>query len=81
MPSSLYQQLNSSLADQLAELYKQIKVSNNPLQLLINACQNNPQLQSTLSMIQNSPKSPEDLFYAMARQKGVDPNTILARLK
>jgi len=43
--------------------------------------QNNPQVQNIYSMLQNSNRSPKDFFYYMAKQKGVDPDTILNMLK
>jgi hypothetical protein len=52
----------------------------NPQQLLMNMAQQNPQIKQTLDMINNSNKSPKDLFYEMAKQKGVDPNQILSML-
>ena len=57
------------------------KNSTNPRQFLMNYIQNNPQMQNIYSMIQNSNQSPKDLFYKLAEQKGIDPNTILNMLK
>lgn len=38
-------------------------------------------MQNIYSMIQSSNKSPKELFYFMAQQKGIDPNIILDMLK
>ena len=51
--------------------------SNNPMQLMQTMAQSNPQLQSILNLIQTSQKSPKDLFFEMAQQRGVDLRQIL----
>lgn len=45
--------------------------------LLNNLIKNNPQMQNLYMLIQNSNKTPKELFYTMANEKGVDPNSIL----
>jgi hypothetical protein len=55
--------------------------SNNPMQLMQTMAQSNPQLQSILNLIQTSQKSPKDLFFEMAQQRGVDPQQILQMLQ
>lgn len=47
----------------------------------MNYIQSNPQMQNIYSMIQNSNQSPKELFYKLAEEKGIDPNTILNMLK
>ena len=42
---------------------------------------NNPQLQSVIKLVKDSGKSPKDLFYQKANEMGVDPNTILQKLR
>ncbi len=34
-------------------------------------------MQNIYSIIQNSNKSPKELFYQMAQEKGIDPSVIL----
>ena len=55
--------------------------SNNPQQLLMNLANQNPQMKQVMTMVQNSGKSPKDLFYELARQKGVNPDEILKQLQ
>ena len=43
--------------------------------------QNNPQVKATVDYIQQTGQSPKELFYALAKQKGVDPNQILQLFK
>lgn len=74
MANNLYKQLNPTQNN----LLKSIK---NPQQFLINMAQNDPKVKQTLDMIKMSNKSPKDLFYEMAHQKGVDPDSILNMLR
>ena len=79
--NSLYQQLNQSQNNNIGNTFRMLKNSNNPMQLLQNMARSNPQVQSVMNMIQTSGKSPKDLFYEIARQRGVDPNQILNMLR
>ena len=78
--NNLYQQLNPQ-QNNIGNLFRAVKNSNNPTQMLQNIAMNNPQFKSVMNMVQNSGKSPKDLFYEMAKQKGVDPNQILNMLR
>ena len=84
--NSLYQEMmgNQNLPNNLRQIKQManlVKNVNNPQQLLTNLVSQNPQMKQVLDMIQSSGKSPRDLFYEMANQKGVDPNQILNLLK
>lgn len=86
--NQLYQQMmgnqnqlvptNLKQIQQMASMFKNAK---NPQQLIMNMVNQNPQMKQMLEMLQNSNKSPKDLFYEMAQQKGVDPNQILSMLQ
>ena len=83
--NSLYQEMmgNQSLPNnmnQLKQVINMVRGANNPQQLLMNLANQNPQIRQVMNLVQNSGKSPKDLFYEMARQKGVDPNQILNTL-
>lgn len=86
--NQLYQQMMKSQSLSLPNNMKQIqqmanmfKNAKNPQQLIMNMVNQNPQMKQVLEMLQNSNKSPKDLFYEMAQQKGVDPNQILSMLQ
>lgn len=79
--NQLYQQVNQIPNNSLKQLINNFKNSSNPQQFLNNYIKNNPQMQNIYSMIQSSNKSPKELFYFMAQQKGVDPNIILNMFK
>ena len=73
--NSLYQQMQTQ---QMAGMMKTMR---NPQAMLNQLSQNNPQVKQLMTMIQNSGKSPKELFYQVAQEKGVDPNEILKMLK
>lgn len=86
--TKLYQQLNQSQLSRnnnsnggLQQMINMVSRSNNPMQLMQTMAQSNPQLQSILNLIQTSQKSPKDLFFEMAQQRGVDPQQILRMLQ
>ena len=85
--NSLYQQLNgqrnhSSTANpRVQQMINLLKGSKNPMQALQSLATTNPQIQSVLNLVRTSKMSPKDLFFRMAQQYGVDPNTIIDMLK
>lgn len=82
--NSLYQQMNTrnllsnSNVQQMANMMKAMK---NPQAMLSQMSQSNPQVKQLMTMLQNSGKSPKELFYQVAQEQGVDPNEILNMLK
>ena len=50
-------------------------------QAVQNNIANNPQLQQVMQMVRASNMTPKEYFYALAKQKGVDPNSILKMFK
>ena len=85
--NSLYQQLNQTQVNQTPtnvsqnNLFSLFKNSKNPQMLLNNLMNTNPQVKQTMDMVKASSKSPKDLFYEMAKQKGIDPESILNQLR
>lgn len=82
--NTLFQQLNpqtSSVTPQMTQMANMMKSSSNPQQLLMTMAQNNHKTKQILDFINKSNQSPKDLFYSMAKQKGVDPNQIINMLK
>ena len=68
------------------KLYQQLNQNKPPIKSPINTqaminklLQSNPKLQPYMDMIRNG-ANPRDMFYNLARQKGVDPNTFLSQL-
>ena len=50
-------------------------------QTLQNNLTNNSQLQQVMQLVKASNMTPKEYFYMLAKQKGVDPNTILNMFK
>ena len=82
--NNLYQQLNrqNSLPrnNNLKQLINSFKNSSNQQEFLNNLIKNNPNAQNIYSLMKASNKSPKELFYYLAQQKGIDPNSILNML-
>ena len=57
-----------------------MKNSSNPEQILNQTMNQNPQFKKLMDTV-NSMGDPKSAFYALAKQKGVDPNSILGLLK
>lgn len=57
-----------------------LKQSPNPGALLENVLASNPRYGDAYRLLKNS-ANPKAAFYEMARQKGVDPNTVISMLK
>ena len=69
------------IPNNLIQTFRALQQSNNPDQFMENLMQTNPQVKQVMQMVQNSNMSPKDLFYTMAKQRGVDPEQILKQLR
>jgi hypothetical protein len=89
MPSSLFgpnqnQPLqNNSIGgiQQIKSMMQMIQNSNNPSAMLQTLMMQNPKLQSVMQFINQNGGDPKAAFYALAKQKGVDPNEVINMLK
>ena len=83
--NSLYQQLNQqgnlSSLNNIKNLMKTLQGASNPSQMIMNMASSNPQLKDVLTLVQNSNMSPKDLFYKLAKERGVNPDDILSQLQ
>ena len=81
--NNLFQELNptSKANSSPNNIFSLFKKSKNPQALLNNLMNTNPQVKQTMDMVKASNKSPKDLFYELAKQKGVDPESILKELR
>lgn len=57
-----------------------LKGSNNPDAMLNFLMASNPQIKDAMDLIRQNGGSPKDAFYAVARQKGVNPDEVIAFL-
>ena len=80
---SLFQELNQqSLNEQFSnpfEMAKAVQKAANPNNMMLNLMQRNPRIKEALNLVQQNGGNPKEVFYKLAKQKGVDPNSILNR--
>ena len=67
--------------NQVRQMINAIKSARNPQAMLNQMIQNNPQVKGVMDYINQNGGDPQKAFYAMARQKGVNPDEILKMLK
>lgn len=89
--NSLFQQLNTSNPqafspsnmgmNQIKQMANMFRGAKNPQQLITNMMKNNPQVKQVLDMVNASGQSPKDLFYAKAKEQGVNPDDVLSQLQ
>lgn len=82
--NKLYSEMTSNQTQQMnpiKRLMNTIKFATNPNQALADAINSNPQMAQLLLAMKQSGKNPKDLFYELAKQKGVDPEEILKQLR
>lgn len=58
-----------------------IRNARNPQQMMNQLAQTNPQMQQVMSVINKNGGDAKKAFYAMAQERGVDPNSILSMLR
>ncbi len=71
---------SSPQMNSIYQIINAYKNGNNPVALLNQLAKNNPQLQPIVQAIQNG-ANPQQLFYEMCQQKGIDPSSILNKMK
>ncbi len=68
-------------SNSLFEMYKQVRNSNNPNQVMEKVLPSLPKYKEIMQYIQSNGGDAKTAFYNMAAQKGVDPEKILTLLK
>lgn len=71
--------MNMGAIQQLKQTMNMLKAVKNPQQALVQAAQQNPQLNAVMQMCQG--KNPKDVFYAECQKRGVNPEDILSQLR
>lgn len=65
----------------IKSMMNKIKFAANPNQAMADMINSNPRLLQLFTAIKNNGGSPQELFYEMAKLKGVNPDDILNELK
>lgn len=66
---------------QIKQMMNMMRSARNPQLALQSLINQNPQMKSVMSYIQQNGGDPKTAFYKMAEQQGVNPNEILNMLK
>lgn len=63
-------------ANQLMKMFEIVKTSSNPKSMLEMMANSNPELKNVMETISSTNTSPRDLFYKMAKEKGMSDEEI-----
>lgn len=64
---------------QLKNILTLVNAQQNPQAILQQVAQKNPQMAQVMQLVQG--RNPQEVFYDMCKQKGVDPESILSQLR
>lgn len=67
--------------NRIKEMVNLIKSSKNPQAMMQSMINQNPQMKQVMEMVNQNGGNPKDAFYALAKEKGVNPDDILNMLK
>jgi hypothetical protein len=67
--------------NQIKNMMNLLRNANNPQAMLQQMIQNNPQIKEIMNYINMNGGDPQQAFYKMAQEKGINPNEILQMLK
>lgn len=87
--NQLFQQLNQSSREQfnnpmmsfLKKKYDECRMAVNPTAYLQKLMQSNPKVQEIMNLAQQNGGNMQQLFYKLAAEKNVDPESILNKFK
>ena len=80
LPQILQQLGGVTIPPQIRQMIQMVRSAGNPQAIIGQLMQNNPQMQQVMDLIKASGNDPKRAFYALAEQKGIDPNSILDQL-
>lgn len=62
-------------------MMQMVRSANNPQAMINQLMQTNPQMKQVMDVVRASGNDPKRAFYALAQQKGINPDDILNQLK
>lgn len=77
----ILQKMQTPNLNQIRNMMNTVKSAGNPQAMLMNMAQNNPRIKQAMDVINQSGGDPQKAFYALAEQKGVNPEDILSQLR
>ena len=83
MLPQILQQLGGGvmIPPQIKQMFQMIRSSSNPQAMISQLMQTNPQMKQAMDIIKASGNDPKRAFFALAEQKGINPQSILDQLK
>lgn len=66
---------------QIKQTIQMLRSANNPQAILNQLIQTNPNVREVMNLIKQYGNDPERAFYALAEQKGINPQSVLEQLK
>ena len=73
--------MNPQVIQQIKGMMNQVKMAQNPQYAVNQMLMNNPQFAQVINLIKASGGNPQQTFYSLAQQKGIDPQVILNELQ
>ena len=80
MNPQMPQQMNQSI-QQIKNMMNMVQMSANPQMALQNIVNQNPNLQNILNLAGSNGANLQQIFYNMAKQKGVNPEDVINALR
>ena len=80
MASSLFRNQPTNNFQNIKSMMNMVKGAQNPQAMLQSMLMNNPNYSQIMNLI-NQYGDPKSAFFALAQQKGIDPNQIINMLK
>ena len=66
---------------QIKQIMQAVQMAQNPQMAIQQMARNNPSMKQALDYVNANGGNPKDAFYKLAKERGVDPQTILNSLK
>ena len=73
--------LTGIMNPQIKQLMQTITTSQNPQMALQKLMENNPGMKQAIDYVNANGGNPKDAFYKLAKERGIDPESILNSLK
>ena len=81
IPQILQQLGGVTVPPQIRQMAQMMRTASNPQAVINQLMQTNPQMKQAMDVIRASGNDPRRAFYALAEQRGVNPQAILDQLK
>ena len=73
--------LLTGLMNPIKQAMQTVQMAQNPQMLIMQMAQKNPNMKQAIDYINANGGDPKEAFYKLAKEKGVDPDSVLNSLK